>query len=323
MQTTAEFCYVLNGKGGAKAVSLKSVSASTKMPVWVHIDYTDVENQEWLKKQKLSPAVLENLLDSDTTPRYFKDKKGALIVMRGINVNENAEDDMITLHIWMTKNRLLTLSHRSLPTIAQISQDFKQGKGPVSISDCFVKLAHQMIARIENTLVEINDEGDTLEDAIITEKRIFRDADLRQRLSVLRHKIVGIRRYLVPQRDMMVKLIGDSSLNLFEDSEIQQLQEVARDLSAIVSELDFARDHSSVTQEELDSKTNISMSQTMYVMSLIMVVFTPLTFLTGLLGANVGGIPFGAHPDGFLIVTIILIVCACLQMWIIKKLHWF
>ncbi len=321
MKVTTEFCYVLNGNGRAKSATLKSISHQTKDPVWVHIDYANEKNQEWLRQQKLSPAVLENLLDSDTTPRYFKERKGVLIVLRGVNAIANEQDDMIALHIWMTKNRLLTLSHRALPTIAKVVNDLKVGKGPSTIEDCFVKLAHQMNARIEKTLVDINEEGDELEEAVIAETSFREDAELRHHLSVLRHKIVGLRRYLVPQRDLMNKLCAEE--NIFSPENVQELQEVSRDLTTIVSELDFARDHSAVTQEELDSQTNIEMSRTMYLMSLIMVIFTPLTFITGLLGANVGGIPFGEHQYGFLAITIILIVLAVIQTLILKKVKWF
>ena len=320
MQFTTEFCYMLDGKGKAKAVPLKAISHQTKASVWVHIDYSNEKNQEWLKQQRLSPAVLENLLDSDTTPRYFKDKKGTLIVLRGVSTVADEQDDMIALHIWMTRNRLVTLSHRALPTITRITKDFKKGQGPKDVSDCFVELARQMNSRIEKALVDINDEGDDLEEMVISETTFREDVSVRQRLSVLRHKIVGLRRYLVPQRDMMNKLCAEKTI--FDEENLAQLQEVSRDLSTIVSELDFARDHSAVTQEELDSQTNIEMGRTMYLMSLIMVVFTPLTFVTGLLGANVGGIPFGSHPYGFLAISIILVLLACLQMWILKKVHW-
>ncbi len=321
MKVTTEFCYVLSGTGRAKLVSLKAVSHQTKDPVWVHIDYANEKNQKWLKNQKLSPAVLENLLDSDTTPRYFKERRGVLIVLRGVNAVANEEDDMIALHIWMTKNRLLTLSHRALPAIAKVVKEFKTGKGPESIEDCLVELARQMNTRVEKALVKINDEGDELEETVIASSSFRKDTDLRHRLSVLRHKIVGLRRYLIPQREMINKLCTEESL--FTQKNIQQLQEVSRDLAAIVSELDYARDHSAVTQEELDSQTNIEMSRTMYLMSLIMVIFTLLAFVAGLLGANVGGIPFGEHPSGFLVITAILFVIAIIQAWILKKVHWF
>ena len=321
MKVTTEFCYVLTGTGRAKPVSLRSVSHQTKEPTWVHIDYANEKNQKWLKSQKLSPAVLENLLDSDTTPRYFKERRGVLIVLRGVNAVANEEDDMIALHIWMTKNRLLTLSHRALPAIAKVVKAFKSGKGPTTIEDCFVELARQMNSRVEKVLVNITDEGDELEEAVISKISFRKDADLRHKLSVLRHKIVGLRRYLIPQREMINKLCSEDSV--FTQKNMKQLQEVSRDLAAIVSELDFARDHSAVTQEELDSQTNIEMSRTMYLMSLIMVIFTPLTFITGLLGANVGGIPFGEHPAGFSAITLILVVVAVIQTLILKKVHWF
>ena len=136
----------------------------------------------------------------------------------------------------------------------------------------------------------------------------------------LRHKIVGLRRYLIPQREMMNKLVQDS---VFEEQNKLNMQEIARDLTTVVSELDYAKDRSSVIQEELDAQTNIDISRTMYLMSLIMVIFTPLSFLTGLLGANVKGIPFGEHENGFLILSVVLVLFACVQVAIIKKAKWF
>ncbi len=322
MKTTAEFCCVLNGNGRAKKVPLKKTFLHSAEQTWVHIDYTDDENQEWLRKQNLPPMVLENLLDSDTTPRYFKERRGVLVVMRGVNANYKTEEDMVAVHIWMTKNCLLSMSHRSLPAIAKMLSHFEEGKGPTTVQDCFVQLAYQINARIEKTLLKINDESDALEEDVISETSFHQDTKLRHRLSMLRHKIVGLRRYLVPQRDMMNKLCADQS-TLFEETDLKQLQEISRDLSAIVSELDYARDHSAVTQEELDSKTNIEMSRTMYLMSLIMVIFTPLTFLTGLLGANVGGIPLSEHPNGFWGISLVLFILGCIQMLILKKVRWF
>lgn len=319
MGTTIDFCYLLNKKGYAKAISKNKIQ-QRKAPVWVHIDYQKKENQKWLAEQNLSPSVLENLLDADTTPRYFKDEKGVLAVMRGINAKTESEDDMIAVHIWMSKNLLMTLSHRECPSIQQVVDRFITGSGPTSIQECFVALARQMNSQIEKTLVEIHEEGDSLEDAVISETTFKQDSILRHRLSRLRHKIVGLRRYLIPQREMMNKLVQDS---VFEEQNKLNIQEIARDLTTVVSELDYAKDRSSVIQEELDAQTNIDISRTMYLMSLIMVIFTPLSFLTGLLGANVKGIPFGEHENGFLILSVVLVLFACVQVAIIKKAKWF
>jgi len=59
-----------------------------------------------------------------------------------------------------------------------------------------------------------------------------------------------------------------------------------------------------------------------YLLSLIAVLFLPLTFLTGLLGINVAGIPGAEHKDAFWIFTGGLVVFACLQILWFKTKKW-
>ena len=324
MKQTQEFCLQFDGKGGAKKIRLNSVSRNPAKPVWIQLDYAKPETQAWLKELKLSRTILENLLDSDTTPRFFMYKKGVMLVMRGVNtaLEDDNDDGMIALHICAEKNLLLTLSHREVPSIQNLVDLFVSKKGPKTVADCLVAVTRQMTNRIENALVKLTNEGDELEDTVLGEDNFAKDIDLRSRLAILRHEIISLRRYLLPEREVMAKMVV-ATKTVFSEQDQAELEEIARDMATIVSELDYARDHATVIQEELDSQTNINMSRIMYLMSLVMVIFTPLTFFTGLLGANVGGIPFGEHPDGFAIVCGLLVICVVIQIWIIRKLKWF
>jgi zinc transporter len=67
-----------------------------------------------------------------------------------------------------------------------------------------------------------------------------------------------------------------------------------------IEELDTIRDKVSLIQEELSNKLSEQMNKKMYVLSIISVIFLPLTFLTGLLGINVGGIPGAQNENAFL-----------------------
>ena len=150
---------------------------------------------------------------------------------------------------------------------------------------------------------------------------LFQDTVLRNRLSALRHKIVGLRRYLAPQRDVFNALKTKEN-SLITGDVREQLIDTSNELIQAVEELDFARDHTAVSQEELDSKINLNISQTMYILSVVTVVFMPLSIFTGLLGANVGGIPWQGE-EGFWIVTGLLAVISILQIIILKKLKFF
>lgn len=322
MAVTPEFCLMLDGKGGAKPIDLDRVPNKSDKPMWIHIDYKDEENQEWLKEMGLDERVIENLVDEDTSPRYFPRKKGLLVVMRGVNTQKSADiDDMTALHMWIEEKRILTLSHRSIPAVKKIRSLLKKGTGPLTAPDIFIALTKILTEHIETTITKIGDEADELEEEIINPES-FRNKELREKLSQLRHKIVGLRRYIIPQRDV-AKVLRSVSHPVLNDENTNQLREIYLDLSKAVEDLNSARDHSNVTQEELDSRTNINLQQTMYVMSIVIVIFTPLTFITGLLGANIGGIPFSEDSHGFIAISLFLFFIAILQLSFLKKMRWF
>lgn len=322
MAVTPEFCVSLDGKGGSRPLDWDHIPNRPSKPIWIHIDYKDTENQEWLKDMGLDDRVIENLLDEDTSPRYFPRKNGLLVVMRGVNMHRSADiDDMIALHMWIEEKRILTLSHRSMSAVRKTRMLLKKGKGPKTPADIFITISKILTEQIETAIAKIADDVDELEEKVI-ETESFRDKSIRENLSQLRHKIVGLRRYIVPQRDV-AKILRNVTHSVLNDENINQLREIYLDLSKAVEDLNSARDHSTVTQEELDSRTNVNLNQTMYLMSIVIVIFTPLTFITGLLGANIGGIPFNTDDRGFFIIAFFLFFIAILQLSFLKKMRWF
>jgi zinc transporter len=61
----------------------------------------------------------------------------------------------------------------------------------------------------------------------------------------------------------------------------------------------------------------------MYILSLVTVIFMPLTFLTGLLGVNLGGIPGGNNVTGFLSFVILLGGVGILELIFLRRKKWF
>lgn len=48
----------------------------------------------------------------------------------------------------------------------------------------------------------------------------------------------------------------------------------------------------------------------MYVLSVVAAIFLPLTFVTGLLGMNVGGLPGLDSPRGFAVSLVVMVLAA-------------
>jgi len=74
------------------------------------------------------------------------------------------------------------------------------------------------------------------------------------------------------------------------DRDRARLRETADTITRYVEDLDALRERAAVTHEELTTRLADRMNRTMSVLSLVAAVFLPLSFVTGLLGINVGGI---------------------------------
>ena len=320
---TSEFCFILSSTGKAESFSLKRAEKIKNKPVWIHIDGEDKEHAEWLReKSGLDEVVIDNLLDEDPQPRYFTLPQGIFIVLRGVNLNRHADvEDMIALRIWIDRRQIISVSHQKLPSVEKIGALLEKGKGPATPMNVFIRIAEVMNDGISTVVSRIEDELDDIEEAVIDADRPSSNL-MRSQISEIRHRILGLRRYLGPQRDVFIALKSLDNDAISKKDRVV-LREISRDLSKSVEDLDYARDHITVSQEELDSRISLQISQTMYLLSVMTIIFAPLTLFTSLLGSNIGGIPWNEHPFGFWYVSLILLVIGILMVLLLKWRKWF
>jgi zinc transporter len=101
------------------------------------------------------------------------------------------------------------------------------------------------------------------------------------------------------------------------------LREVSDHITRHVEDLDALRDRGAVIQDELRNRISEDMNRTMYVLTVVASVLLPLSFVTGLLGINVEGIPGSKDaPLAFWAVVAMLGAVACVQVWLFRRLRW-
>jgi zinc transporter len=64
------------------------------------------------------------------------------------------------------------------------------------------------------------------------------------------------------------------------------------------------------------------MNRTMYLLTVVATILLPLSFITGLLGINVGGIPGADSPFGFGVVLLIIAGLATGELIMLRWLRW-
>ena len=314
--------YTLNGAGGGKSLNwdeVRSWKSDTDF-LWVHLDFTHPRVQQWVNEESgVDDVVAEALLADETRPRSSIMKNGLLVMLRGVNMNAGADpEDMVAIRIWIEDNRIITSRKRQLLSINDIRQTIDDNAGPTTPGDLLVMLSSFLVARMSSVIDAIDEEVDRLENAVVESE----NPQLRRELAKLRTQVIALRRYLSPQREVMVRLSQDK-MQWLTDMDRVRLREVSDRIIRYVEDLDAVRERAAVVQEELASRLSEQMNKRMYMLSMVAAVFLPLGFMTGLLGINVGGIPGANNPLGFEWVLGLIVALVAAQVWIFKRQRWF
>jgi zinc transporter len=167
----------------------------------------------------------------------------------------------------------------------------------------------------------LNEQIDALEDKIVSSfGRI--DYSMRPELSSYRRRIIELRRYMAPQRDALSRLAQMDRFHWLTEVDRFHFMEISDRTIRGVEDLDEARDRATVIQETLASRISEQVEQRMYILSMVAAIFLPLTFVTGLLGTNIGGIPGSTTSWAFFAVSAFLVGVAVIEYWIFKRKRW-
>ncbi|RXJ94060.1 zinc transporter ZntB [Arcobacter sp. AHV-9/2010] len=313
--------FLIDKKGSAselKYEELNSIDRTEDNILWVHFDYSQKEAKNWIRKQFKDSIVANALLAGETRPRTTILGDSLLIALRGVNLEPNSKpENMISIRLYISENMIISTSRRTLMSIEEIVEDLKKGIGIKSSSEFLVELTNRMIDRIDDVIDEIQDRTDYLEENIMNMKK----QDFRIKILNVRRETIILKRYLTPQREALIKLTSEKISWIDEYRKIE-IRETNDQLIRHIEELDTIRDKVILIQEELTNSLSEDLNKKMYILSIISAIFLPLTFLTGLLGINVGGIPGANNENAFYIFTTILILVIFSQYMIFRKKRW-
>ncbi|MGX7951609.1 zinc transporter ZntB [Tsuneonella sp. HG249] len=318
---------VLDGKGGAREVSWKHAQgwqqATPTEVLWLHVDRTQPEVGEWLQTEFGIPESIAELLTSDDTrPRAFRDGEVLVATLRAINFNPGADpEDMVSMQLWSDGKRVITLRRHPLQTTRDMLDEVDSGHGPLDAGALITSLAEHMVHRINRVIVDMNDEIDRLEDLE------FADVDHEQLLAdvvAIRRSALALQRHMGPEHVALESISRDAP-GWFEKHDRQTIGETIALLRRFIDDIDISKESAVVLMDELRSRALARSEKTNRRLTLVATVFLPLSFLVGLFGINVGGMPWAdleGHPYGFWLVTGLCAVFGGIILFLFRRWKW-
>jgi zinc transporter len=310
---------ILDGRGGARDFDWLEIDAwkPEHGVLWIHLNRESEDSRRWIEeKSGLGTLIAEALMADETRPRSLPMKEGLLVILRGVTYIPGPDpDDLVSIRMWMDGSRIISVRRWKLTATNEIRRTLADGEGPRTTAEFLVAISDGMTASVAPAIDGLDDISDALEDQMAAGN----PNEIRNHLAAIRRQAIQMRRHMGPQREALSHLLTERVAWLGE-VERAQLREVRDQITRYVEDLDVVRDRCSVSQDQLAARDSQELNRTMYMLSVVTALFLPLTFVTGLLGMNLGGLPGQDHPFGFIAWCAILAVIGVMEILLFRRL---
>jgi zinc transporter len=286
--------------------------------VWVHLDGAAADATTWMAAQELDHLVIDALLASETRPRLDLINGGALLNLRGPDAAKGHFPDLLaSIRIWVTTGWVVSVTLRDLAALETVDAEMVAGH-ILDPGDLVWVLATTITAEIDPDVAAL---GDTLDDC----EEMFGPSNaltLRRKIAGARSRAIAYRRFIAPQRTALERLASVEAPWLNDEDRLH-LREAADRAARMAEELEAIRERAALIHEQLtDLRAELIDTRTL-VISIAALVFLPLTFLTGLLGMNVAGIPYAHEPWAFWAIVAVSVAIAAAVAGYFIRARWF
>jgi len=286
--------------------------------VWIHLNGRNNDSLEWLREQANLPLRAVGALSAvETRPRGDLLDKGAIINLRGLGETPDDDPDtLVSIRLWAEAGRVISISFRTLVAIEQVCGDMADGR-ILDPGDLITALALHITHCLDPEVARLGDLVDELE-ASVGNAVIY---GARRQIAEARSRAIDFRRFLQPQRAALERL-STATTDWLTDEDRDHLREAADRAARMAEETEAIRERSALLHEQLTDLRTEQIDHRSLVVAMIALIFLPLTFVSGLFGMNVEGIPLKDDPNAFMQIAIGCCVVAFIMWLVIRWRRW-
>ncbi|WP_456296250.1 zinc transporter ZntB [Vibrio sp. AK197] len=280
---------------------------------WYHCERMSPELRTWLLDNGIPESTVDQLLADETRPSFHQyDADNFMLILRGINMNSNdTPDNMLSVRILYYQGILI--STRKIPSrsILEIRQALEKKSGPGDLAELLLQIIDGLSSKIDLYLEGIDNAINAFD---INDSETYKAIDTQKAL-------LRIKRFIRPQ----LYAIRD-----FSESEISPLIQhehhahyALNNITRINETIDFYLGELDLIRDEIRHLRDEQVNQNSYLFTVVAAIFLPTSFLTGLLGINIGGMPGMEDGNAFWWFCAALMVIFGAEIWLLRYLKFF
>jgi zinc transporter len=286
--------------------------------VWLHLDDATEDELAFLKSEDIPDIAANALVATETRPRCDRIEDGAIVNLRGpAAVALDDSDRLVSVRMWVRRGKVNSVTRRPLSATDAVSAQMHAGR-ILDPGDLVAAFARAISKQLDPEVAQLGDTLDDYESELDDPRAIYR---LRSEIAKIRSDSIAYRRFVAPNRDALVTLSELDFLWLAEEDRLH-IREAADRFARMTEELEAVRERAALLHEQITDLRGEQMENRSLVISIVAFIFLPLTFISGLLGMNVEGIPYAQEPWAFWgVVGVCILIGAVVLAWFMWR-HW-
>ena len=300
---------ILVGDGPPRMLSKKEALAYRGPGfVWTHVESASDDELPVLFSPDIPDVAANALVATETRPRCDRIEEGAIVNIRGPAAVETEDSDrLVSIRMWARAGKVDSVTRRPLAATAKVTARMEAGN-ILDPGDLVAGFAREISAALDPQVADCESE--------LTDGNKFR---LRSAITSIRSEAIAYRRFVAPDRDALITLAALDFDWLAEDDRLH-IREAADRFARMAEELESVRERSALLHEQLTDLRAEEIDQRALLISIVAFIFLPLTFLTGLLGMNVDGIPYAhTHYAFWGVVGVCVLIAVGVIAWFIRR----
>lgn len=291
---------------------------------WINVDgLSDGELIKKIsKKFDLHYLLLEDIQNTDHQPKADEYENHLFFTLKMLyRIDGQNNIDYEHISFVLGKNYVLSFQEKEGDIFDSLRNRIKQDTNIIrkrGADYLLYRLIDSIVDSYYSVLENIGRQVEEIEDSISNNPTV---EDF-QRIQKLRKEFIYLRKVVYPLREALNKVVKNED-GFIEDRSIKYFSDVYDHVIHLIDSLDTYKDLTSTLMDLYMNTINYKMNEVMKLLTIITVIFIPLTFIAGVYGMNFRNMPELEWTNGYFGVLAIMGVIFFVMIIYFRHKKWF
>jgi zinc transporter len=286
--------------------------------LWLNLDLGDDHTAATINAlPSLPPPVLHMLLSRDDKPKV--DTFGTVVAGIVNDYEKRPQPDArygVRWRFVLLPNLVVTARPARCHVLAQVHDDVLNGRCFPNPLDLLAALVNEFSITSHDLLIEIGARLNECEEKLLDHE----ENEDSKMLGMARRNLLYLHRQVIPVFGILTNMLLQRP-DWFDEDSVVEFRRIAERLDALHDDINLGRERAHTLQEDFHAQEAEQTNRRLTVLTVVSALLLPPTFITGLFGMNVGGLPLEHDSLGFFVAGAVMTASIVGMLIILRRIR--